>query len=182
MFLDLSEIVVREGMRTDLEVDQPGVEDPDLVFDQPIRGRLHFSNSGELINAVGEIECALLVPCSRCLTSVHVPVHLHVEEHFPIEEVLHPDRPPDEDSGLETLVSSVVHLDQGRPILDLDELFRQLIVTEVPISTVCREACAGLCPRCGTNLNEAHCACVTEEPNTPLARLGALLHQNGGSE
>ncbi|MFN3652926.1 MAG: YceD family protein [Armatimonadota bacterium] len=179
MHLDLSEIVVREGMRADVEVDQPSVEDPDLVFAEPVRGKVTFTNGGDLINIDGQVETTLLQPCSRCLTDVRVPVKLEIDEHFPIDDVLHPNRPPAEDEDYDTVVSSVVYLDQGRPILDLEELLRQLIVAEVPIRTLCDDACSGLCPQCGANLNDQPCTCERQAANTPLAGLAALLEEQG---
>jgi uncharacterized protein len=175
MLLDLSEIVTREGMRSDLDIDQPGVEDPDLVFGAPLRGHLTFLNSGDLLNIDGQVETTLVIPCSRCLTEVRVPSRIEVEEHFPIDDVLHPNRPPEQGAEYDTTVSSVVYLEQGRPIMDLDELLRQLIVSEVPIQTLCREDCAGLCQRCGANLNQGPCGCPEEPLNTPLAALASLL-------
>jgi uncharacterized protein len=179
MHLDLSEIVIRTGMRTGLDVDQPLVEDPDLVFAEPLRGHLDFENSGDLINIRGTVNTALAIPCGRCLTEVHAPVELDVAEHFPLAEVIDPKRKPDEDADLDSIVSTVVYLDQGRPILDLDELLRQLIITEVPIQTLCSDACAGLCPQCGANRNETPCTCEDASRNTPLASLGALLEKQG---
>jgi uncharacterized protein len=181
MMLDLSEIVVREGMRVRLDVDQPSVEDPDLVFAGPITGQLRFENSGEVINIGGSTRCTLTVPCARCLVDVLLPIEFELEEHLPIDDVLHPDRPPDKDSEWETVISSIVHLDQGRPILDLDELLRQWIVSEVPMCTVCSEDCRGLCPHCGANQNETSCNCAETQRHTPLAGLAQLLEKRAGS-
>lgn len=175
MLLDLSEIVIRDGMRVNHEVDQPRVEDPDLVFADPMKGTLTFENAGDLINIRGKIKSTLVIPCNRCLTDVRMPLDLQVEEHFPIEEVLHPNRQPEEGEDFDSTVSSVVYLDQGKPILDLDELLRQLIVSEIPIQTLCDDACAGLCPTCGGNRNETPCTCAEQNRNTPLAGLAALL-------
>jgi uncharacterized protein len=180
MLLDLSEIIIREGMRSDVEVDQSGVEDPDLVFKEPLRGCLSFVNGGDLINIHGNLETTLTLACSRCLTDVAVPLEVEVEEHFPIEDIRNPNRKHEEDEDYDATVSSVVYLDQGRPILDLDELMRQLLVMELPIRTLCDEACKGLCPQCGANRNDAPCACEDRPANTPLAGLGALLKDNGG--
>ena len=182
MLLDLSEIVMRDGMRTGLDVDQPSVEDPDLAFSEPLKGHLEFANGGDVLNIHGKVDAALVMPCARCLTDVKVPVSVEVEEHFPIDEVVRPNRQPEEGEEYDSTVSTVVYLDQGRPILDLDELLRQLIVTEVPMRTLCDEACAGLCPQCGANLNEAPCACAPAEVNTPLAALAALLTDDGPPE
>ncbi len=181
MLLDLSEIVIRAGMRVSHEIDQPSVEDPDLVFAAPIRGNLVFDNGGDLINVHGSAETALVVPCNRCLRDVTVPVSLDVEEHFPVDEVLHPDRKPQPGEEYDSSVVGVIYLEQGRPMMDLDELLRQLIVTEVPLRTVCDEACAGLCPRCGANRNEAPCGCAEPEGAHPLAGLAALLKDGDGA-
>jgi uncharacterized protein len=175
MLLDLSEIVVRRGMRVDLDVDLPRIEDPDLVFAGPVRGRLQFDNGGDVVSIHGPIDTALTVPCSRCLSDVGLPIHLDVEEHLPVDDILHPNRQPEDGEEWETVVSSIVYLEQGRPILDLDELLRQLIVAEVPIRTLCREDCLGLCARCGQNRNESECACEDTGANRPLAALGDLL-------
>lgn len=182
MLLDLSEIVIRPGMKVGLDVDQPSVEDPDLLFADPLKGHLTFDNGGDLINIHGNVDTTLTIPCSRCLKDGRFPVHLELEEHLPIDDVLHPNRPPDPDAEVyDTDISSIVYLDQGRPILDLDELLRQLIVSEVPIRTLCSEDCAGLCPVCGANKNETACACEEQNTNSPFAGLATLL-SNGNSE
>lgn len=180
MFLDLSEIVMRDGMRVGLDVDQPSVEDPDLAFSQPLKGRLVFSNQGDVINVDGEFTTTVRTACSRCLEDAEVPLTIPVDEHWPVDDVQHPNRPPDEGAELETVIGSIVHLDQGRPILDLDELMRQLIVAEMPIRVLCEEECQGLCPTCGANLNEEECRCEDVPQNTPLAALGALLKNGSG--
>lgn len=180
MLLDLSEIVIRDSMRVGLDVDQPGVEDPDLVFAEPLKGHLGFENGGDLINIQGEVSSTLIVSCNRCLKDVRFPVQVEVDEHFPIDDVLHPNRPPAEGEEFDTVVSTVVYLDQGRPILDLDELLRQLILTEIPMRTVCDEACQGLCPTCGANRNDSPCSCGEETSNKPLAGLASLLEPGEG--
>jgi uncharacterized protein len=47
--------------------------------------------------------------------------------------------------------------------IDLGEDVRQFTVLALPQKMLCREDCAGLCPRCGTNLNRATCTCQKEE-------------------
>jgi uncharacterized protein len=182
MLLDLSEIVIREGMRVNHEVDQPGVEDPDLQFIEPLKGTLTFENSGDLINISGIVTSTLSIACNRCLADVRSPLNLEVDEHFPTAEVVQPNRQPADDEDYDPTVSSVVYLDQGKPILDLDELLRQLIIAEIPIQTLCSETCAGLCPKCGANRNDTPCTCADQVRNTPLAALAVLLEEEGQPE
>jgi uncharacterized protein len=62
--------------------------------------------------------------------------------------------------------------------VDLTEDIRESILLALPSYPVCKESCRGLCPQCGTNLNEGTCAC------TPPAdvRWGALEGLGLGEE
>ncbi len=43
--------------------------------------------------------------------------------------------------------------------LDMDELAVMDCLLELPSKLLCKEDCKGLCPVCGTNLNEKQCNC-----------------------
>jgi uncharacterized protein len=88
-----------------------------------------------------------------------------------------PIEPTEDDEEFDTTVSSVVHLDAGRPILDLDELIRQQLWTELPLQALCDPECRGLCPNCGANRNENECRCPPSTEESPLAGLSVLLEK-----
>jgi uncharacterized protein len=44
--------------------------------------------------------------------------------------------------------------------LNLTEDAREALLLEVPMTPLCREDCAGLCPRCGAELNTGPHACT----------------------
>lgn len=180
MLLDLSEIVIRQGMRVDLDVDQPRVEDPDLDFTSPITGKLTFENGGDLLSIEGALQTSLRSSCGRCLKEVVTPLKIPVEERFHLDLVRNPSRKPHADEDWDTTVSQVVYLEDGRPILDLDELMRQWIVAEVPMRVLCDESCAGLCSGCGADLNQGPCGCEATPIDPRLAGLGALLTNGSG--
>ena len=48
---------------------------------------------------------------------------------------------------------------------------RDAVAEAVPATLLCRADCAGLCPHCGTNLNEGSCDC---EEDTSDPRWDAL--------
>ena len=50
----------------------------------------------------------------------------------------------------------------------------------LPVQPLCREACAGLCPRCGADRNTAPCACSKVRPESPFAALASLRDTRGG--
>ncbi len=63
--------------------------------------------------------------------------------------------------------------------IDLESFFAELVALALPIQPLCREDCAGLCSRCGIDLNKSTCACAETKPDSPFAVLAAL---RGGRE
>jgi uncharacterized protein len=54
-------------------------------------------------------------------------------------------------------------LREGQQELDVTEDLREAVLLHMPTYPICGDACRGLCPRCGRNLNEGPCACPPEE-------------------
>jgi uncharacterized protein len=79
-----------------------------------------------------------LGPCQRCLE----PAAPHVEVEA---------REVEQPRGGEELSSPYVEGDD----LDLRAWARDALALALPSQILCQEACAGLCPVCGANLNEA---------------------------
>lgn len=61
--------------------------------------------------------------------------------------------------------------------LDLSPLARDAVLLELPQAPLCAEACKGLCPTCGANLNEGDCRCETQSTDPRWAALDALRHE-----
>jgi uncharacterized protein len=51
--------------------------------------------------------------------------------------------------------------------IDFTDDVRQMILLAIPLKLLCREECSGLCPRCGTNWNNASCGCEQNEQTDP---------------
>ena len=47
--------------------------------------------------------------------------------------------------------------------IDLTKMVDDAILTNLPVSFLCREDCKGLCPTCGVNLNDQQCKCNNKE-------------------
>jgi uncharacterized protein len=60
-------------------------------------------------------------------------------------------------------------------MLDLIELIREQFVLALPMKPLCTDACRGLCPQCGTNLNKTQCGCAPKWEDPRLAPLKSLL-------
>jgi uncharacterized protein len=49
-----------------------------------------------------------------------------------------------------------------------------VISLALPVQPLCREDCAGLCVRCGTDLNAGACSCKQAAPKSPFDVLAVL--------
>ncbi len=119
--------------------------DEDLDLRAPVEGsvRLTRTDRGVLVQASLSTQWALA--CGRCLDTFEEPVSIELEDEY--EATIHLV------TGASRKATSRSTID-ARHTLDLTEGLRQALVLEVPIGPTCREACAGLCPECGLNLNE----------------------------
>ena len=60
--------------------------------------------------------------------------------------------------------------------IDIRDDLRQFLMLAVPQKLLCKESCAGLCPRCGRNLNRERCSCSVEEIDPRWDKLRGLLN------
>jgi uncharacterized protein len=56
-------------------------------------------------------------------------------------------------------------------VIDLDPIVREQLLLALPQYPVCDDACKGLCPVCGANLNERECGCDRHVPDPRWAGL-----------
>jgi len=177
MKLDLSEVAAHLGKRIKYEVDEPPIVDEEsgLKCVEPIEGSVAFSNTGRTIDVRGKCHTTIELECGRCLRSYRLPVEMAIEEELPLEG--HPWAPEQPDEEIEELPE-----DEKEPlfvnnIFDLEEYLRQSILVNVPIKPLCEEACKGLCPHCGANLNDGPCDCQPDSTESPFGALASLLDE-----
>jgi uncharacterized protein len=46
--------------------------------------------------------------------------------------------------------------------LDPDQIIKEQLILSVPLKTLCRTECKGICPLCGSNLNIVECSCSSK--------------------
>ena len=63
---------------------------------------------------------------------------------------------------------------EGTDSVDVTADLREEILLHLPGFAVCSEACRGVCPQCGANLNEGPCACEKDEGPNPFSALDGL--------
>lgn len=125
----------------------------------PLSVRLEAQQVNPDVVVRGELAGEFALACRRCLE----PVTVGIDEAVGL---LYREGEPEEDGEVLALPDS----DE----LDLTGPVREQLLLAVPRYAYCREDCRGLCPHCGTNLNEATCGCRVEEEDerwAPLRRL-----------
>jgi uncharacterized protein len=121
-----------------------------------VAAELELFRTGREVLARGTLSGEVVALCSRCVGEAHVALDASLEVLFLPRGA---DAPAEGDDPLAQ--PDVVHYDDD--IVDVGETLREELLLALPLAPLCREACKGLCPRCGSDLNEGPCDCP-EEP------------------
>jgi uncharacterized protein len=158
--LNLSLAAVARGtvrLREEISPDDPMWGEGGIGLGKPLRVDLEARSVGEGVLVRGEIEAHLDANCRRCL--VPVPVYVRDTVNLLYE-------PLSEDEQVE-LGGEVYALPDRGDRLDLSDAVREQLLLRVPEYVLCSEACRGLCPYCGAELNRVTCECVADAPGSP---------------
>ncbi len=160
------------GASFEADIDEENVQlDEDLKLLGPLSGRVRMRrvNQGLLVN--GWVDLTVQLACTRCLREFEQSMHVTFEERFyPTVDVVTgaPLPPIDEDD--------VFPIDEHHQV-DLTEAIRQHVLIAIPMVTLCKEDCAGLCSQCGHDLNLGPCECKPEV-DARLSILSKLLENH----
>jgi len=116
----------------------------------------------------GDLKTVVEVPCARCLERTRLPVAMDFDLFYRSVQAI--AREEEIEIKGDDLDIGFFHGDG----LMLEEALREQIVLALPMKSICRPDCAGLCPQCGTSRNLGKCGCAPPAPNqrwSPLARL-----------
>lgn len=156
--------------------DQLDLREGEAELTGPVTGalRLHRTNQGIYVDGV--ISTTVRLQCVRCLRDFEQPLEFHLrEEFYPTVDVtsgVPVSGPHDADAFA---------IDSHHQV-DAREAIRQGIVLALPMNPLHSPDCAGLCPRCGKDLNDGPCDCQPEEVDDRFAALRAMFPDDGGEE
>ena len=117
----------------------------EIIADIRLRG--HFDGNFE-------------VPCARCVEPVTIPLESDFDLIF---------RPVGADSDAPERSITAPETEIGyyqKDSLLLEDVLREQVLLSLPVRTLCKPDCKGLCPRCGRNRNSQACSC-DEGPSDP---------------
>jgi uncharacterized protein len=112
------------------------------------------------IRLKGQFAGKFQVPCARCVEAVEIPLAADFDLIFRPTEA---DAEPLERSI--TAPETEIGYYQGDSLL-LEDVLREQVLLSLPVRTLCKPDCKGLCPRCGENRNSRMCNCE-QGPSDP---------------
>ncbi len=134
-----------------------------------VQGEIRLMRTDRSILAEGTLHTEIEHTCSRCLSLFSCPLTLNIEEeYFPTTDMFTGASLPLPDEPDSFTID-------GNNILDLTEAIRQYALLATPMKPLCREDCAGLCPTCGRNLNQAPCNCPPKPVDSRWSELSKLV-------
>jgi uncharacterized protein len=146
-------------------------EEADIIGDGkpcPVRGEVRLLRTQRSILAKCNLSTEVEITCSRCLSVFRHPLAPRFDEEFlptvDVQSGAPLPRPED---------ASAFTIDEHHT-LDLTEAIRQYALLAMPMKPLCRIDCAGLCPRCGHNLNQGKCDCPSESIDPRWSELAKL--------
>lgn len=112
----------------------------------------------------GKIKYSIKESCARCLSEFEKTVETKFEA---VILKKHDDDYDDE--------SDEVKLTIEDGCVDLNETIKQYVYLSLPMKSVCKPDCKGICPTCGVNLNVEECKCQNNSTDPRFHKLKALL-------
>jgi uncharacterized protein len=137
----------------------------------PVRVQLDADRRDQQVTLRGAVELEAEHTCARCLKAFPAVLGAPL--------LVLADRRGSDDLDDEVVLEqegSVLYHDGIE--IELDPPIREAIILEVPLVVVCKPDCAGLCPECGQDRNEAACTCAPPQGDPRWDALRTLKEKN----
>ena len=136
-------------------------------FTGPVAYDIRAEREYDHLRVSGTVSVPLHLACSRCLSEYASRAATHFTIIF--RRGSHEEVVAGEETELneQDLVSATYSGDE----IDLTHEIEEQIAMEIPIKPLCGEACKGLCPSCGTDLNKSDCTCQRTPINFKFSAL-----------
>jgi uncharacterized protein len=158
----------------------PGLEG-ELHLRGPVTGHVRLIRTSDGILVHSEHVAFVNLECARCLDEAVAEIEGVLDEEFLPSTDIRTGLP------VEVPVFDEQPVINDHHEIDLDEVLRQNILTNLPLRPLCEPACPGLCSGCGQRLDSQHRAHADDfeeeaevpvDASSPFARLAVLLNGN----
>ena len=148
------------GFEREFEFDLPELFIPPETNLVNVLGKAYIGRTPQGLVARIEMSAQTTGECSRCLDLTEIRVATEFTELYAFNE--------------RSLTDSQLLLPKNHQI-DLAPLIREYLILDMPLSTLCKINCKGLCAVCGVNHNHEDCEHLNSSTNTPFSNLRDLF-------
>jgi len=152
------------------------IKNRECEFLEPLKIDVKAFKIRELYEVEGNFKTKIRMGCSRCLkkfdTALMSDFQLTYTKEVPgLMDILNAEEIELrlEEIGLLYFRGEEINLQQG---------IQEQVVMAFPLQSLCAEDCKGLCPKCGSDLNQKDCGCKREPSANKFAVLKNLKIDN----
>jgi DUF177 domain-containing protein len=149
----LSQLRQSIGSVATLSLDEPIVRLDEVTL-RCLNGSLTLLRTDRGLLASFEGTSYVREGCARCLAETDCQVDIRfIEEFVPVTDA-------NTGAGISIEEDEDTYRIGPAFVLDLRDALREYLLIAEPLKPLCRPDCAGLCPTCGSNLNDGACSCA----------------------
>jgi uncharacterized protein len=144
------------GTNREFQLDLPDLQlEHDLNL-KNFKGKVCIDRATQGLFVQGQFDATKEEQCGRCLDDFGQPLHAELSELYSFRNQIAID-------------TELALSEDGN--IDLAPLVWEYLTLDIPMKPLCRQDCKGLCPVCGTNLNDTTCEhqANLENQTTPAA-------------
>jgi uncharacterized protein len=169
MLIDLRNLL--SGTKEDLSISaniemnvlNTGISSYDIADKSPVELSIKKVGKNKL-TITGKGNMTLIIPCDRCLEPVNTDIEYIIDKNVDLSQ---------DSEGVEEQEEQD-YIDGYN--LDVDKLVFGEVLLNLPVKTLCKEDCKGLCLKCGANLNIAECGCDRESLDPRMSVFKDILN------
>ena len=139
VFMKIRLVDLKEGVpmpvQEQYEAKPLDIEFVDLHYTEPLKMEGVVEKGPDTLTFQGHIRSATEITCGRCLKKSAQKVDKPFTFYYEIK---------------------------GKEEIETIDDLREVLILDHSLVYLCKESCRGLCPKCGTNLNETSCKCKTD--------------------
>ena len=141
--------------------------DGTCLFVGPVRGQVSAVREYDHLRVAGNVAVDVSLICSRCLAAYET----HIGSNFTIFFRKGSTGMESDEEETELNDQDLISATYSGDEIDLTHEIEEQVAMEVPFKPLCSEACKGLCPKCGKDLNLGNCSCGRDEVNFKFSAL-----------
>lgn len=139
----------------------------ECIFNGPVRSEITAAREYDHIRVSGRVGANITLVCARCLAEYTAVIDSRFTIYFrkgaPLDVV--------EEEEVELEEQDLISATYSGNEIDLAHEIEEQVAMDVPLKPLCNNNCKGLCPACGTDLNQVSCSCPSGQNSFKFSAL-----------